>query len=47
MTRKSKPRRACKMCKWYKYVGNSKRADARDPQRVRADDSYRDQLHQL
>lgn len=26
MTRKSKPRRACAMCKWHKYIGNSKHA---------------------
>lgn len=26
MTRKSKPKRACVMCKWHKYLGNAKEA---------------------
>lgn len=26
MTRKSKPKRACRLCKWHKYLGNGKEA---------------------
>lgn len=26
MTRKSKPKRTCKLCKWHKYLGNGKEA---------------------
>jgi hypothetical protein len=35
MTRKSKPRRACKMCKHYKYMGNNpERRPHRDHRRL-------------
>jgi hypothetical protein len=38
MTRKSKPRRACAMCKFYKYLGNGKgRKPARDERRLQDD----------
>lgn len=38
MTRKSKPRRSCKICKFYKYMGNNPdRRPGRDLRRLQDD----------